>query len=150
MVHRDLTAAGILFYSQSTNRRLFLLRASRKNREMWGLVGGKMEEGETLHEGMLRECQEEIGFIPDIIKTIPIEKFTSPDGHFQFHTFIGVVEEEFVPKLNQEHIGYAWIDSGIWPSPLHPGLRSTVNFREIIAKIDWIGDNLLSPNKEHI
>ena len=66
---------------------------------------------------------------------IPIEQFTSSDGGFVYHTFFCVVDQEFVPTLNDEHIGWAWIDSGVWPRPMHPGLWSTVNFDAVREKI---------------
>jgi len=46
-----------------------------------------------------------------------------------------VVDQEFQPELNSEHLGYAWIDSGTWPRPMHPGLWSTVNFEAVQHKI---------------
>jgi hypothetical protein len=75
---------------------------------------------------------------PDVIKLVPIEKFTSIDNHFSYHTFFCLVDEEFVPVLNNEHYGYSWIKSGVWPKPLHPGLWTTINFEEILKKIDTI------------
>ena len=53
-------------------------------------------------------------------------------------TFFGVLNEEFVPVLNNEHLGFAWIDSGHIPKPLHPGLWSTINIDEIQVKIKQI------------
>jgi len=35
-------------------------------------------------------------------------------------------------------VGWAWIDSGRWPKPLHPGLWSTVNFDTVQDKIQLI------------
>ena len=72
------------------------------------------------------------------IKLIPIEQFTSPDGKFVYHTFFGSVEHEFIPNLNNEHLGYSWVDSGYIPKPLHPGLWSTINIDEIQSKIKII------------
>jgi len=46
-----------------------------------------------------------------------------------------VVDQEFVPVLNDEHLGYAWIDQGTWPRPMHPGLWSTVNLESIQTKL---------------
>jgi hypothetical protein len=48
------------------------------------------------------------------------------------------VAEEFQPRLNSEHLGYAWIDSGSWPRPMHPGLWNTVNFDVVQVKIDSV------------
>jgi 8-oxo-dGTP pyrophosphatase MutT (NUDIX family) len=114
---------------------LYLLRNDSKHPGAWGLPGGKVESGETLLGGMERECIEELGRFPTYQKLIPIEKFTSADGDFVYHTFVCVVESEFVPVLNDEHLGYAWIDSGTWPRPMHPGLWSTVNMEAVQDKI---------------
>lgn len=41
-------------------RGILLLRASYGHRE-WGLPGGALEPGETVHEALFRECREELG-----------------------------------------------------------------------------------------
>jgi 8-oxo-dGTP pyrophosphatase MutT (NUDIX family) len=102
------------------------------------LPGGKVEQGESLLDAMQRECKEELGSYPDVIKLIPIEHFTSQDNRFVYHTFFGVLSEEFVPTLNHEHLGYAWVNSGEIPKPLHPGFFATINVDEIKEKIKTI------------
>ena len=133
-----IDAVGVWFYSISTDRYLYLLRNDVKNPGCWGLPGGKVDAGENLQEALTRECTEEIGIWPEAIKLVPIEKFTSIDNKFSYHTFFCLVENEFVPILNNEHYGYSWIKSGVWPKPLHPGLWTTINFKEILDKIDGI------------
>jgi len=130
-----VNAVGVWFRSNQTARYLYLLRNDSKHPGAWGLPGGKVESGETLLGGMERECIEELGSFHTYQKLIPIEKFTSADGDFVYHTFVCVVESEFVPVLNNEHLGYAWIDSGTWPRPMHPGLWSTVNMEAVQDKI---------------
>jgi 8-oxo-dGTP pyrophosphatase MutT (NUDIX family) len=131
-------AVGIWFYAQSTNRYLYLVRNDPKHPDSWGLPGGKMEPGESIMAAMVRECEEEIGSMPDYVKLMPLEKFTSSDGGFVYNTFFCVVENEFNPRLNNEHLGYAWVNSGTWPKPLHPGLWSTINFEAVKSKINII------------
>jgi len=133
-----VNAVGIWFYAQSTNRYLYLVRNDPKHPDSWGLPGGKMESGESIMAAMVRECEEEIGSMPNYIKLMPLEKFTSSDGGFVYNTFFCVVENEFNPRLNDEHSGYAWINSGTWPKPLHPGLWSTINFEAVKSKINII------------
>ena len=137
-----IDAVGIWFYSIKTNRYLYLLRNDSKNPNTWGLPGGKSEHNESLMTTIYRECAEELGRVPEYIKLVPIEKFTSPDEKFSYHTFFCVIEKEFVPTLNDEHHGYAWIDSGHWPKPLHPGLWSTVNFNEVLNKIEIVQNQI--------
>ena len=40
---------------------VLLLRATYANRA-WGLPGGAVDRGETVHETLIRECQEELGW----------------------------------------------------------------------------------------
>jgi 8-oxo-dGTP pyrophosphatase MutT (NUDIX family) len=108
----------------------------------WGLPGGKSEPGETLMDTIVRECQEELGYMPEYSRMLPLEKFTTADLGFEYHTFFCIVRNEFRPILNHEHSGYAWIDSGIWPRPMHPGLWSTVNFQAVQNKIATIESGL--------
>ena len=77
-----ITCSGALFYTLDTNRFLFLHRAQGRRNNLWGLVGGTNEGAETPWEGLKREIEEEIGFIPEIKKTLPLESFISPDSRF--------------------------------------------------------------------
>jgi len=114
---------------------LYLLRNDNKNPGAWGLPGGKIETGETLLGGMERECIEELGSFPTYERLVPLEKFTSADSAFEYHTWVCVVANEFTPVLNHEHLGWAWIDAGTWPRPMHPGLWNTVNIEAVQSKI---------------
>lgn len=111
------------------------MRSDDKHHGMWSLPGGKQEIGESLLESLMRECTEEMGYWPECLQLTPLEKFTAPNSHFTYHTFFAAVADEFTPTLNCEHIGYAWVDSSVIPRPLHPGLRSTLRYREIKHKI---------------
>ena len=134
-------AVGVWFYCARTKRYLYLLRNDTKYPDTWGLTGGKVEPGENLLVAVERECSEELGSVPDYERLIPIEKFTSPDGVFEYHTFWCRVDYEFVPELYHEHTGYAWIESGRWPRPLHPGLWNTVNLDAVQQKIRQVEQN---------
>lgn len=133
-----VNAVGVWFYSLSTQRYLYLMRNDKKYQQTWGLPGGKVELNETLMQTIIRECEEELGTMPDYVRMYPIEQFTSPDQGFTYHTFFCGVTEEFRPALNREHLGYAWIDSLVLPRPMHPGLWNTVNFEIVQQKISVI------------
>lgn len=144
MVTGTVKAVGVWFLSRETGRYLYLLRNDTKHPDTWGLPGGKIEPNETLLGGMERECTEELGSFPDYQQMMPLEKFTSADGVFEYHTWVCVVDQEFVPVLNDEHLGYAWIDRGTWPRPMHPGLWNTVNLEAIQDKIKIIEGSVFS------
>ena len=126
-------SAGVFFYSKQTQRFLYLLRTDAKNPGNWGIPGGKIDKGETLLEGIIRECEEEIGHYPSDAKLVPIQKFINHS--FTYHTFFCQVADEFIPTLNEEHCGYAWVGEDQYPKPLHPGLFSTVNFDVVQQKL---------------
>jgi ADP-ribose pyrophosphatase YjhB (NUDIX family) len=133
-----VNAVGVWFYSVDTQRYLYLMRNDSKHPDTWGLPGGRMESGETIMQAIERECQEELGAMPEYLRLVPLEKFTTLDAGFAYHTFFCSVAREFTPVLNHEHTGWAWINSGIWPKPMHPGLWSTVNFEAVQDKIATI------------
>jgi len=133
-----MEAAGIFFFCNKTRRYLYLLRAD--NKQTWSLPGGKIENNETLLDGLIRECTEEMGIFDPAFKLIPIQKFTN--HNFCYHTFFCETDEEFVPELNDEHLGYAWVNEGKFPKPLHPGLFSTINFDVVCDKLEALTSNL--------
>jgi 8-oxo-dGTP pyrophosphatase MutT (NUDIX family) len=133
-----IVCSGALFYALDTKRFLFLHRASGKTAGTWGLVGGGSELGETPFEALKREIKEEIGDTSKIIKNIPLETFVSNDEKFNFHTYLVVVNKEFLPNLNKEHNGYAWSSFGQWPKTLHQGLRNTLQNKTNLAKLETV------------
>jgi 8-oxo-dGTP pyrophosphatase MutT (NUDIX family) len=135
---KKIVCSGALFYTLDTNRFLLLHRTQSRHRDVWGLVGGTNEETETPWEGLCREIAEELGSVPDIKKTIPLETFVSNDDHFSFHTYLCVIDQEFIPKLNHEHDGYAWVSFGKWPKPLHQGLANTLKSKQNQHKLQTV------------
>ena len=135
-----IVCSGALFYAKSTKRFLLLQKAHGKHLGTWGLVGGTNLQNENPWQGLQREIVEEIGAIPKILKTIPIETFVSNDTVFNFHTFLCVIEDEFVPVLSSEHVGWAWVTIDYAPKPLHQGLRNSFSSRTIRTKLKTIFD----------
>jgi ADP-ribose pyrophosphatase YjhB (NUDIX family) len=137
MTNKKVIGCGALFYNLDTQRFLFLHRTQSKQSNVWGLVGGKNTDEETPWESLKREISEEIGSV-NIIKTIPLETFVSNDENFLYHTYLCVVKNEFIPKLNEEHDGYAWVVFGKWPKPLHQGLRNTLQNKTNQMKLETV------------
>lgn len=115
------------------------MRADEKYKNHWGVPGGKVEGNETLLDCINRECTEEIGFMPQYLKITPLELFTADKNYFTYNTFFCVIQEEFLPILNHEHIGYAWVNN-FTMKPLHPGFYATLKTDEIHDKIKTLID----------
>jgi hypothetical protein len=47
-----------------------------------------------------------------------------------------IVDKEFIPVLNEEHQGYAWVDFNVWPKPLHQGVKNSLTNKTIKTKIE--------------
>jgi 8-oxo-dGTP pyrophosphatase MutT (NUDIX family) len=135
-----IVCSGALFYAKSTRRFLLLQKAHGKHLGTWGLVGGTNLQNENPWQGLQREVQEEIGFAPAIIKTIPLETFVSNDKVFNFHTYLCVIQDEFVPLLSDEHCAWAWSTIDYAPKPLHQGLRNSFSNKTIRTKLQTVFD----------
>lgn len=135
-----IVCSGALFYAKSTRRVLLLQKAHGKHTGTWGLVGGTNLQNENPWQGLQREVTEEIGAIPLILKTIPLETFVSNDKVFNFHTYLCVIENEFVPILSDEHSAWSWSTIDFAPKPLHQGLRNSFNSKTIRNKLQTVFD----------
>ena len=135
-----IVCSGALFYAKSTRRVLLLQKAHGKHAGTWGLVGGTNLQNENPWQGLQREVTEEIGSIPSILKTIPLETFVSNDKVFNFHTYLCVIENEFVPIISDEHSAWAWSTIDFSPKPLHQGLRNSFNSKTIRNKLQTVFD----------
>ena len=87
--------------------KVLLLRQTYGDKR-WGLPGGGVEPGETIHEAILRECMEEIG-----VKVI-IDAFTGLYYHKSFNAQVGIFKctlpANVSINLSSEHSEYKWID----------------------------------------
>ena len=75
------------------NDRILLCQNSGNEPPFWCLPGGRLEEGETLVDGLSRELEEELGMKAQIGKLLVIREFIRDDGHdieFYFHISNGV------------------------------------------------------------
>lgn len=135
-------AAGTLFVAPDGD--VLLLRRSSAETNYaghWALPGGGGEDGESPEDTAAREAKEEMGDAPEGVRKI-LDRRISPTG-IAFHTFAQPVDEKFVPKLNDEHSGYAWAPLDQLPEPLHPGVKATLHDRLGLAADmtpeDWKG-----------
>jgi 8-oxo-dGTP pyrophosphatase MutT (NUDIX family) len=110
--------AGILPICETTGRMLLFMRTPVPGDEdtgKWATAGGmmsdkelKMGEGAGSREAALREFKEETGQDDPFTRLVSSYVYKSPDGGFQYYNFIGIVPDEFEPKLNKEHSEFKW------------------------------------------
>ena len=90
--------------TDNTNRILQLKQTY--NNKTWGLPGGSLEPGETIHEALYRECKEEIGI------DVCIEYLSGVYYHSQYNSQVFIFrcnkidDKEIV--LSNEHSEYKY------------------------------------------
>lgn len=139
--------AGVMFVTKA-GQVLFLKRGINGDcAGMWCFPGGGIEEGESAENAARREVEEETGYSAEGA----LEPWTrsAPTG-CDFTTFVSRIDEPFMPKLNDEHVGYAWAPIDAPPEPLHPGCGvslAKLNMDELgLARAIAAGE-LTSPQK---
>jgi len=138
---KGVVGVGTVFLALDTERVLLQFRNSdKRHKHTWGFWGGLVEKGESPYEALTRELDEELGLVPDINKLNPIDVYQSKDKNFMYYSFVAVIEKEFMPNLNGESCGYAWVNIGTWPKPLHEGARATLSYNKGNEKLKTILD----------
>ncbi len=136
-----------MFRVRSTGAEVLLIRRApgRILAGLWQCVSGKLEPGERVTAGALRELAEETGYGP-----AAIEGFYDLDLVNQFHepsvdavlvaaVFAVRVRPEFEPVLSHEHDGARWL-------PLE-GARREVVWPAYRTAIERIRDDVLDPDR---
>ena len=98
-------SAAIIYLCKYTDRMLFLKRSSNEDyaKGKWEItVGGKQESFDiNVLDTINRESEEELGLIPEAIDKIYLMKITNTKK--LMYVYIGIVANEFVPTLSDEH-----------------------------------------------
>lgn len=115
--------AGILPVSLSTKRASVPMRSPHVvEGSTWCLWGGKVDPGEQPKQAAIRELKEESGYSGKII-LIPM--LVNERKDITFYNYLGLIVEEFSPKINWETQDFKWVDLEELLSiePKHSGLR---------------------------
>jgi 8-oxo-dGTP pyrophosphatase MutT (NUDIX family) len=89
--------------------RVLLVQATYGDRA-WGLPGGAVDPGETLHDALLRECREELGCPVQIRYLSGIYYHSAIQAHAAIFRCDLVPGE--VPRLSAEHSQYRYVELG--------------------------------------
>ena len=86
-------------------KRVLLIKQTYEDKR-WGLPGGGVEPGETIHEAIIRECREELDM------EIIVDALTGFYYHKNFNSQVGIfrcrLPENAEIKLSSEHSEYKW------------------------------------------
>lgn len=144
-VHRTL-----LFLVESDNI-LLALKKRGYGEGRWNGVGGKVEQGETIQQAMIRECQEEIMVRPEDFEAAGQIEFLRQDGSTEgiVHLYIAsawdgepLESEEMAPhwfKISEIPYDRMWPADELWLPEVLQGkfIRGSFTFDEQEKLLDY-------------
>ncbi len=110
----DRSAIPTWFFALVVVRRgnRFLLVHERKHGQGWYLPAGRVEPGESLAAGAIRETLEETGVVVRLDGVLRVEHTPSPDGSARCRVFFAASPTDDRPPRtvpNEESLGAAWV-----------------------------------------
>lgn len=99
---------------------LVLVKAWPSGQRYLTLPGGRQDPGETMTDCLLRECQEEIGALPEVGDILHVadvlRKGRTKTRHLSEILFRATLPEDYIPRLgtrpDKRQIGTKWADLG--------------------------------------
>jgi len=106
----DIYKSALLILN--TERTEFLVVQKGHTTNQWLMPGGKVEEGETPEESLVREIQEEVGCEADVesfsfLATYEAPASGEPGKTVRIDLYAGSVEGE--PRANSEIVALGWL-----------------------------------------
>lgn len=103
----DVVAALI----RDDNKFLICQRSKNKSQGLlWEFVGGKVENGESKEDALIRECQEELDVKVVIKKEITSTVYEYPNVTIHLTLFLTAISEGKIKKIEHEDIRWIMVD----------------------------------------
>ncbi|ELS55798.1 NUDIX domain-containing protein [Streptomyces viridochromogenes] len=128
-----LSPANVMVLVQRDDGRVLAVRhneTSKTSPNQVTVVGGKLEEGEFVHEGALRELTEETGVhvAAEDLEFCQLAHYKGPDGMRVIGTVFTAQRWRGEPRNAEpgKHDAILWIDPGSPPPDCHPYTREVL------------------------
>ncbi len=134
-------------------RLLLIQRASDPGRGHWSFPGGRLEFGETIGEGIVREMREETGLEVAPLRVFQVYDWITRDDArlVRFHYLVHYLSVQYVsgePRAGDDAADLRWVSAPeLAGLPMHPFVRETAArlLREGASSTVWQeGDGILT------
>lgn len=122
---------GIL---RKENKILLVQEAQAKAYKQWNFPAGKLDDGETIFEGAVREIFEETGCKVKLTKVLPI--ISSKERNLVRITFLTEILEENIQFDTKEILDVKWIEIEEIKNKYKDDLRGPKMMLEIIRQVE--------------
>lgn len=138
-VNRPLVGVALMLVRDG--RILLGKRLSGHGSGSYGWVGGHLEYGETLHDGVLRELAEETGIVlaPDRLSLLAVNNVIAYDRHYidiVFHADLSIHDGDPVNMEPAKVESWSWHAMESLPSPLFRAVELGVSAHRSRAVYD--------------
>lgn len=116
------------------NRILLVQEAQEKAYKQWNFPAGKLDDGETIFEGAVREIFEETGCKVKLTKMLPI--ISSKERNLVRITFLTEILEENIQFDTNEILDVKWIEIEDIKTKYKDALRGPKMMLEMIRQVE--------------
>ena len=95
----NLQVSALIVKRTNSQNEVEVLNVLARNKSKFGFPGGKLEDGESPLEAVMRETEEELGVRPTNVEFIKTSHALTPEGRaIEMHIFSGQVTDNIEPK----------------------------------------------------
>lgn len=105
MAFNDLFRLSVHAVFTDASNNILQLKATYAEKR-WGLPGGALEPGETIHQALIRECREELGIETEILYMSGMYYHKAYNSHACIFKCVMPTDAEL--KLSNEHSEYRY------------------------------------------
>ena len=80
----NIRVTGVLI----ENNKILLVKQNVNDKRNWSLPGGKLEQGETIEQGIIREMKEETGLDVEVVRLLYLCDVSASDNTLLHMTFL--------------------------------------------------------------
>ncbi|KAL4452794.1 hypothetical protein ABPG74_002359 [Tetrahymena malaccensis] len=135
--------SGLIFDSKQPRKILLIKREQPPYHNQWSFPGGRLEFGELIADGIVRETKEETGYLVNLIsKNYNIHEVIRQDSHYLIFSASCIIQS-YVKEHEQIHSQFFYLDKYLGKDENEKFNVSEIKDEEAIPNFHEILDKML-------